>query len=640
MTDIIAFPTHKRAIMLNDTIREQLNTAQAGLLCALSGEKDLATYHTELTQLLDTISVSTSTARLDTSTAALARNVAMRVASVTDCLADIKRELRGLSDGLQDGWKNVLAKLPASTADQSRASHSQEVSTTANDTTLRHSSYLSPAYRWLLDNLDNPYPTAKVKERIASCANCSVASVNSWFMGARRRIGWTAICRQHFDNCRADAVDAAYRALVKGDASRTVSSEVSEAFLTMKTTAETLYSSTPAENPFSVDVDGVVKDTSESDGSHSDDNSKNPKTPAREVGGDEDLFDCTSPWSYRRTLCSPIVNPSHVPTPEPSFSSESDDEDDVSPPVVTGQKRRVGPSGGPDLAYRKERVRKRRRISTVSGCSAEVSSRVPLTQPLGNESLPTSPEACSQVTSMPHYSRKRRLSDADGQFYPKRPQGVPNGRRVQAVSDPLPKSSAIESSINDWFSINFPDIFDVPPPADVDELDPSVLWQVELFSDYRIPEAPRKKFQKGNSIVLGRSCSPVDTSQPTMDVATPEIPEFSNFLQALDDSVYDQTFLAPDMNGPHLFPASLSHNNLSPLGVCPEPSYLADPCDFLDTALSQSFVTVGDFGGDTIDLSTWANNFSGTLQTSSTGLSHLNAVLDNQLYRQLSSPCI
>lgn len=635
--------------MLDDTICEQLSTAETGLLFALRSENDLTTYHTNFAKLLETISESTSTGRLDKSTATLAQNVAMRVETIANGFAEIESEFRGLRDRLHDGWRNLLAKLPDSSPHQSQTFHSQEA-LTGDDTPLRLTYYLPPAYEWLLANLHNPYPTAEVKDRIASRAACSVASLNSWFTSVRRRIGWTFICREHFRNRRADAVGAAFCVLVKEDPSRVVPSEVAEAFLTMKKTAQRLYTSTFAEGPFAIDPHEVVNGVSESDNPHSDDSSKDTQELERQVGSDEDLFD--RPFS-RRTLNSPTANPFHrpsrspspVPTLESSYSSESDGADDVNPPIVTGQKRSVCSQDGSDLDHGRGCAGKRRRISVVSDCNAEVSDRniVPLTWTPGNESSPNSPKASLQVTSMPGRTRKRRLSATDRQSHPKRPQGVPNGPRVQAVSDPLPKSSATESSIDDWLNINFSDIFDVPPPVDVDELEPSAPWQIELFSDYRIPEVPRRKFQKGDSIVTRTSCPPAYTSRPMVDRAASEMPGFS-FLQSFDNCLNDQTLLTPDTNGSHLIAARLFDTDLSPLGVCSEPAFPTDPCDFLDSASSQSFVAVDDYDSQDADLSTaqtptWMNTFFEPLQSSSLELNYPSTILDSQLYRQLSSAC-
>ncbi|KAI6136318.1 hypothetical protein F5141DRAFT_1073813 [Pisolithus sp. B1] len=610
--------------MLDDTIREQLNVAETSLLSALSGEEDLAIYHTELTILLDTISRSTSTTCLDTSTTALARNVAVRIASITDCLVDIKHESHGLSDGLHSGWRDILAKHFS--ADTSRTSHSQQIT---DDMSPSHPDYLSSTYKWLLANLHNPYPTVEVKEDIASRAGCSVAAINSWFISVRKRIGWTAICRDHFRNCRADAVDAAYRALVREDPCQALSSEIAQAFLAMKMTAEGLYSSTFAKCPFPIDPDGVAKVVTESDGLLAD-NSKDLQEPEQLVDGGKDLFDRSARRASYSTTANPLHPPFHSPSPVPtlesSLSSESEDEDNVNPPIVAGRKR-TGPSDEPDLIYGSVCMPKRRRVRATSDRNTKVSSCeiLSVTKPLGNDSLPTSSEASSQVISPPHHPLKRRLSDAGGQFYSKRAQGAPSVPRVQAVSDPLPKSSATELSVNEWFNINFPDIFNVPPPADVDELDPSALWQVELFSDYRIPEAPRMKFQKGNSRVTGTSCPPVYTSRLMVDVAASEMPEFS--LQSFNECVYDQTFPTPDINCSHLTPAPFPHNDLSPLGVCSALSHPADSCDFLDSVLSQSLVTVEDYGGD-----------SSNLSTTQLPMSYLGAMLDCQLHCQLPSP--
>ncbi|KAI5982715.1 hypothetical protein EDD15DRAFT_2320552 [Pisolithus albus] len=633
--------------MLDDIIREQLNNAEASLLSALRGEKDLAVYHSEWTKLLDTVSVSFAAGRLDTSIAALAQDVAMRIACIADCFVGIEQEYRSLTDGLHNRWKKILAKHYT---DESKVS--QEAPTT-DDTSLRHPNCLAPAYEWLLVNLHNPYPNVEVKKLIASRVGCSVASISSWFINVRRRIGWTAICREHFGNCRADAVDAAYRILVKEDPSRTVSWEVAQAFSAMKMAVEDLHSSTLATNPSSVDLDEIVKDLVGGDGPHSDHNSEISNPPLRWTGDDDDPLGCPSPWSYRRTSYGPIDSPScrfsHSPSPVPtletSFFGESDDEEEVRPPTLAGRKRCVDSSDGSHLTDGSVSVRKRRRISATSDDNAELSlyDIAPLINTSGDEALINSSKASLHMTLMPRRSRKRRLSDAGGRSHPKRPQDVPSGPRVQAVSDPLPKSTADESSINDWFNINFPDVFEVPPPVDFDPLDSSGLWQVELFNDYRIPEAP-KKLHKGNSIVT--PCLPICISEPLMDAPSSEMPEFSNFLQSFDDSAYNQTFSTPNTNGSHLVSTPFSHADLSPLGVCSGPSNPTGPGDFLGSTSSQSVVTAEDYTSEAVDLPTartptlWVNKLSGPLQSSNIELGYLSALLDSQPFRQLSPLCM
>jgi hypothetical protein len=95
--------------------------------------------------------------------------------------------------------------------------------------------------------------------------------------------------------------------------------------------------------------------------------------------------------------------------------------------------------------------------------------------------LTSTPENAPAAPSSSAASRKRRLSDADGQPAFKRPRGLLRGPRLQAVSDPLPMSSAIEeaSKLDSWF---LP--FDIPSPVTAEELDPSVPVDIEFFNDW------------------------------------------------------------------------------------------------------------------------------------------------------------
>lgn len=79
------------------------------------------------------------------------------------------------------------------------------------------------------------------------------------FVNARRRIGWTTLCREYFSNCGADMVDAAYRAVVEEDPQRTLSPELRHHFVAMRVAAEGLYSLTLTRSALAGDLDAIVK---------------------------------------------------------------------------------------------------------------------------------------------------------------------------------------------------------------------------------------------------------------------------------------------------------------------------------------------------------------------------------------------
>lgn len=202
--------------------------------------------------------------------------------------------------------------------------------------------FIASAYSWLLDNVHNPYPSAQLKASIAENCGCSQNSVNTWFISARRRIGWTSLCREQFRNCRADATDAAYRALVRSDSSRPLPASVVQAFVAIKVNAEELYSSTFAQSALAKDLDAVVKDLSACDGQilveENLDGTLSKKSKTQACHKKQRLGSI----DFHVSSVSPSPPPaSAIPALVSSLSDESEDEEqlDVAPPLLAGRKR-------------------------------------------------------------------------------------------------------------------------------------------------------------------------------------------------------------------------------------------------------------------------------------------------------------
>ena len=108
---------------------------------------------------------------------------------------------------------------------------------------------------------------------------------------------------------------------------------------------------------------------------------------------------------------------------------------------------------------------------------------------------PPLPSPPTSSFTPPSRSCKRRLSTSSPRK-PKCPQGLHATPRLHAVSDPLPFSSSYDafhqSDVDDWFNANFTSLFDVPTAVEASELDLSLQWEVELFSDYSLPPNPSR----------------------------------------------------------------------------------------------------------------------------------------------------
>ena len=255
---------------MNDDLIQRLLFAESDFLTALEGGPDmLASYHQTLSVLPDILSTAKKTGGAGNETLSLAHTVASRILNIARCFLDIKHEEEFATAQLcreMDALSlDAQPKYMHQDSDHS-ISHPPISSTTLPlNAASSYPTFLTSAYQWLLDNLHNPYPTAEVKTRIAVASSCQVSSINSWFTNARRRIGWTTLCRERFCNCRADMLDAAYRALVNEDPQRPLSPELRHCFVAMKVAAEGLYSSTFTKSAFAGDLDAMVNDVTKKD---------------------------------------------------------------------------------------------------------------------------------------------------------------------------------------------------------------------------------------------------------------------------------------------------------------------------------------------------------------------------------------
>ncbi|KAN0100307.1 hypothetical protein V8E55_000291 [Tylopilus felleus] len=146
-----------------------------------------------------------------------------------------------------------------------------------------------------------PLSIPAVKASLAQRYNSFLSAINSWFINARRRMGWTALCRDHFSNCRADALDAAHRTLVEEDPNRRLPPHIIHAFISVNLASD-------LDTKVTIDL------------------TKTSLVP---------------PNCYPSPDHSPFSSP--VPALDESLTDESEDED-VLPPILAGRKRRFSSS--------------------------------------------------------------------------------------------------------------------------------------------------------------------------------------------------------------------------------------------------------------------------------------------------------
>ncbi|EGN93158.1 hypothetical protein SERLA73DRAFT_156557 [Serpula lacrymans var. lacrymans S7.3] len=496
---------------LDTFIRHRLSMAENTLLDSLIDIDSLASFDRRWTQLQTSIDDALAKNALNASTVNMAHTVAARINIIANSFLQVEAVAEELNSCMIDEASSIIAGAAVvdfskkqNNFDTHESKLSHELSERDNSSPLPP--FIAPAYSWLLKNLHNPYPAKDVKESIANNTNTSFENVSAWFTNVRRRMGWTAVCRQHFHNCRADALDAAYRALVKEDPKRELTPNIVHAFMVVKVAAEGLYSSKFKRSALAGQLDVVVKDMTDGDRlrmekmkSQEADDTKKRKAMDKEQRRQEraeqrELLKAAGRAS--KSYPSPVGSPHGSPVPilEDSFTDESDDENDqvVFPITFADSNRWASSSSASTMPApcRGERPFKRHRSDSKEPETVATPSISALPSPPSEVDInhgvfdywspevvevPVALNAPSLPAPAQSHSRKRRLSDGASQGAPKRPRGVV-GPRLHAVSDPLPKTNQPADDFNAWLMGNF----EIPAAVADEVSDPSTLLDVDV----------------------------------------------------------------------------------------------------------------------------------------------------------------
>lgn len=474
---------------MNSDLRSRLGRAEDDLLSSiLAGKDTLSSWGSEWSALVADLTEASSSGA-NTETVAIGDTVVSKVATIAKCFLDVGRKDADLLSKLQVDIDEILSSTHSLHLSPSACSSIPQTSKTDSfpsknssvDMDMVSSAFIGPAYRWLLQHIHNPYPSHHLKRSLALASGCSLNSINSWFTNVRKRMGWTSICREFFHGCRADAVDAAFRALVQDDPDRPVGEDLTRAFGAVKVAVEKLYSSTFIKSALATDLDTVVKDTMDC-GRHYGDPGFLCQSACNKT--DEKLQSCRGMHGDVESVNDGglSVDSCSLPlSPTPSLTDDDSGRDeDVLPAPVAGKKRRVMSENQVDMSSRADRPRKRLRTREHPA----ISPRTPHNTPQDPKDSPH-----LLMSTSPHHvetTLKQWLPEVDVQGLPKDFFGPNIGPRIHAVSDPLPRSTLDTSNIDEWFNAHFTSLFEFPPSVST-ELDQTLPWEVELYHDYSIP---------------------------------------------------------------------------------------------------------------------------------------------------------
>jgi hypothetical protein len=447
----------------------RLSLVENDLLDPIADRSSLVDFNRKWGTLVDDLKSAIEADTIDSTTISMAHDIAQRVSNVVQTFLDLDILSEQLMSSLLLETSSIVDAPPSPSTSDPNPSLLVEAPLPNTHTRKSLPSYIESSYRWLLDNLHDPYPSTRLRNSIAKDTASVRKDIDGWFIDARKRMGWNALRRLHFNNKGADIVDAATQFFI-GDGPRraTENPNINLEFVAIETRAKALYSDKFFQSDLAVKLDTVVADLTLSMKARAKDEQRRRKLLKK--NDDQVIHPSSSYPSPKRSTGS------SSPSPLPWVS---DDDMETAPSQSISQssrKRRAAsteldPECGnhsnkrnrfvgryrsvfliPDflIYFRTEASSRNRDTEFVTGLPSPASSTHESL--LTSDNAPTSVSTSSSATANIS-SRKRRLSDADGQNAPKRPRNHLAGPRLQAVSDPMPFSSALltASEFDGWF---------------------------------------------------------------------------------------------------------------------------------------------------------------------------------------------
>ncbi|KAJ8516111.1 hypothetical protein ONZ45_g6530 [Pleurotus djamor] len=340
-----------------------------------------------------------------------------------------------------------------------------------------HPPYIATAYKWLLDNIHNPYPSKRQRTIIARETSTSTHHIDTWFLNIRRRIGWTTISKSYFAGSKAATVAAATRALsedghrLAAQPGEPLPANITLAFVQMEATARDLYSDKFIKSALAGKLDALVKDMT------SKDKQRKRRGKAR---------------------AKVVLNP----VGEEGQEGSASDVGIVAGVRVTGKRRTPdSDNDDDDPATALFEPRKRSRVLSASSSYSSISSSTSSLFSTASSRASTPSLSEPRTPSLPSYDDFFRNHHGSVTFTePTSGHSMHIRPRLQLVSDPLPNtihtatsystpSSSPSSAgpsplfegppdlkINDWSSI----FFDTPESAVLGELNLSSFHAPEI----------------------------------------------------------------------------------------------------------------------------------------------------------------
>ena len=238
---------------MNATLRERLIRAEQQFLLAIVSNDEEASkiFSQEWSQLAQDIASVEVAGHLDDDKALLLSQVSQTVENLANFLLESNTILQETQTrSMNEFIQYILSDSSSMTLPHPQAIPSYHLlfsnlpSSTTPSILGQHKLLDSFAYRWLWQNIYNPYPNSVQMQIISDVSGTSTAQVELWFQEIRDSIGWSKLSHDRFAGSVNATVAAAKRVYLERD--KDISFDILFAFKVVKATAETLFSEHPA----------------------------------------------------------------------------------------------------------------------------------------------------------------------------------------------------------------------------------------------------------------------------------------------------------------------------------------------------------------------------------------------------------
>lgn len=237
---------------MNATLRDRLILLEQQFLIAVVAQDETALqeFSLELPRLIHHFKAVEASGDLDDDTALLLSRVSQVIKATTQCVLECEDILKDGQTGLMSCSNLPLPSddlLPVSTSRPISTPHYllfSRISSSGTPGILGHNKLLDEcAYRWLRQNIHNPYPTSTQLQLIGDESMTSVAQAGRWFQEARDAIGWTKLSDEFFTGALTATITAAKQFYLEHD--NTIPFVIAFAFSKVKAFMETLFAEHP-----------------------------------------------------------------------------------------------------------------------------------------------------------------------------------------------------------------------------------------------------------------------------------------------------------------------------------------------------------------------------------------------------------